>query len=704
MRSIAIQSAIALLLTLGAPTAQADYKAASLAFASKDWASVYRLCKEAADAGEMHCQANLGYLYKTGLGVSRDVAKSIGYLKRCADQGHSNCEEMLGDSYRQGVGVRVDYAEALRLFRSAASQGNLAALNNLGNLSLNGQGVARDPAEAAKHYRSAADKGHAGAQANLADLYRMGNGVEKNNELAFKYAQSSAKQNHGNGWNILGLLYRDGQGTAKDANAAIYAFKQALDPAVQNPAYIAYANLAGLYYTGNGVGLDLDESAKWAEAGVRVNQRNSMNILANILARGTKTLPKDPDRAFQLARHAHNLGLPAAKNTLGVFYRDGVGTPKDLQLALQMFTEGTDIGQIDSMVNLGRFHLDGTVVAKDPTKAHQYFLAAHAKKESAGPVARRFLEGYFAAQQPAPGKTAQTAGASTQAATVPSTPAIATAPDVTQQALLKRLEVMQRQLELLQSAATERQESTTDSASDSSGHLAVRRALVIGNDKYKHVPELRNAKEDAAAIAASLKKLGYSVTLHRDVDEKGFKKVLRDFRQTLEGGEEVLFFFAGHGVQLGAANYLLPVDIKGDNEEQVRDEAIELQKVLDDLKSKNSKFALAIIDACRDNPFKKSARAIGGRGLAPTTAATGQMIMFSAGAGQQALDALGPSDKDKNGIFTRVLLKEMNKPGIPVDRVLRNVRNEVVRLSKSIGHEQTPALYDQAVGDFYFKR
>ena len=76
--------------------------------------------------------------------------------------------------------------------------------------------------------------------------------------------------------------------------------------------------------------------------------------------------------------------------------------------------------------------------------------------------------------------------------------------------------------------------------------------------------------------------------------------------------------------------------------------------------------------------------------------------MFSAGAGQQALDKLGSDDKETNGVFTRVLLKEMSKPGIPVDRVLRNVRNEVVRLTRAVGHEQTPALYDQAVGDFYF--
>ena len=79
------------------------------------------------------------------------------------------------------------------------------------------------------------------------------------------------------------------------------------------------------------------------------------------------------------------------------------------------------------------------------------------------------------------------------------------------------------------------------------------------------------------------------------------------------------------------------------------------------------------------------------------------MVMFSAGAGQQALDKLGQKDPDKNGLFTRVLLKEMVKPQVTVDRVLRNVRNEVVQMSKSVGHEQTPALYDQAVGDFYFK-
>jgi uncharacterized caspase-like protein len=232
--------------------------------------------------------------------------------------------------------------------------------------------------------------------------------------------------------------------------------------------------------------------------------------------------------------------------------------------------------------------------------------------------------------------------------------------------------------------------------------LANRKALIIGNDLYTDVPKLSNAAADADAMAKSLEQVGFQVFKHLNVNEKAFKQALRDFRLKVQGGDEVLFFYAGHGVQLGAANYLLPIDIKGDHEEQVKDEAVQLQKVLDDLQDKKTKFALAVVDACRDNPFKGQGRAIGGRGLAPTTAATGQMIIFSAGSGQQALDKLGPTDKDRNGLFTRIFVKEMLKPGVSVDRMLRNVRTEVVRLAQGVGHEQTPALYDQAVGEFFF--
>lgn len=234
--------------------------------------------------------------------------------------------------------------------------------------------------------------------------------------------------------------------------------------------------------------------------------------------------------------------------------------------------------------------------------------------------------------------------------------------------------------------------------------ISNRRALVIGNDLYGSIAKLENAREDARTIAANLTALGYQVTLKLDLNEKEMKSAIRTFAAQVQGGDEVLFFFAGHGVQLGAANYLLPTDIAGEDEAQVKDEAIQLQRILDDMAERKAKFTLAMIDACRDNPFKASGRAIGGRGLAPTTAATGQMVIFSAGIGQQALDKLGPTDKNKNGVFTRVFAQEMQKPGLSIDLIVKNVRNQVAELAKSVGREQVPAIYDQVLGDFYFAK
>ena len=227
-------------------------------------------------------------------------------------------------------------------------------------------------------------------------------------------------------------------------------------------------------------------------------------------------------------------------------------------------------------------------------------------------------------------------------------------------------------------------------------------ALVIGNDSYKNVPKLENAVGDSKAISTLLARLGYEVLSFNNLNEKEFKRSLRQFKQRLKGGEEVVFFFAGHGVQIGSANFLLPTDVGSDSEDQIQDEGIPLQRVLDDFSESKVKFSLAMVDACRDNPFKTTGRSIGGRGLASTSAATGQMVIFSAGVGQQALDRLGASDKSKNGVFTRVLIEKVEKSKEPIHILMRDVREEVAKLAQSIGHEQVPAIYDQVIGNFYF--
>ena len=231
---------------------------------------------------------------------------------------------------------------------------------------------------------------------------------------------------------------------------------------------------------------------------------------------------------------------------------------------------------------------------------------------------------------------------------------------------------------------------------------AKRLALVIGNDSYQSATRLQNARSDARAVANALQRDGFTVTLKEDLTLKAMKEALRSFKEQVSGGDEAVFYYSGHGVQFEGTNYLIPIDLVPQNEEQVADESVPLQRVLDDLRDQKTRFALAIVDACRDNPFKGTGRTIAGRGLAPVTAATGQMVLYSAGAGQEALDRLGPQDSDPNGVFTRVLITELTKPGVPADQMLKNVRNQVVSLARGVNHEQVPALYDQSIGDFYF--
>ncbi len=237
------------------------------------------------------------------------------------------------------------------------------------------------------------------------------------------------------------------------------------------------------------------------------------------------------------------------------------------------------------------------------------------------------------------------------------------------------------------------------------GQRARRLALVLGNDSYKSAAPLQNARADARAMARSLEAAGFKVSLKLDLTQREMNDALRTFTSEIQGGDEVVLFYAGHGVQVGSGNYLLPIDVRNMSEVQVRDDSVSLQRVLDDVSERKARFSLAIIDACRDNPFKSMGRSIGGgRGLAPAAAAAGQMVVFSAGAGQQALDRLGEKDKDPNGLFTRVFLREMTVPNRPIDQVVRTVRTKVVELASSIGHEQRPALYDESVGEFVFVR
>ena len=699
------------LLTLGS-LVQADSKTGWAAWSQGNFQKAFLDCKEDAENGSASCQALLGTLYKYGNGVTQDNELSLKWLNKSAAQEDPTGLEVLGDTLLNGYkGVPKNIPVAYDLFVKSSRKGHNWADNQLGIMHRFGIHVNKNLEEALRFFQVAANKGNPPAQANLADMYRLGDGVAKNPDLAFQWAMKSSEQKWPSGLNQLGVLFRDGIGVRQDSERAISLFKEA---AASNRSPISYSNIGRMYFVGTGIPVNIAEARKWFEAGAKANDGDSFAFLSDIHTRLSKDSPADAAKAFEYANKAVMLNRSGGFNMLGYLYREGIGHPVDYPNAISNFKKGIELGNPNAMVHLATMHDKGMGV----TKSSQEALALYQKALTFGTLGqanKKTVEDYIAKQaalktetpqstqtvQASPSTTAKPPPVSVTQAQPASTVAATTKDDKLTIELLDRLEKMQQQLSAIQSASNTAAVHTA--VSTQKIVFANRKALIIGNDNYKNVSKLLNASADAKAMSTALTTIGFKVNMYLDIDEKSFKQALREFKMSIQGGDEVLVFFAGHGVQLGATNYLLPTDIKGDNEEQVKDEAIQLQRILDDLQERKAKFSLAIIDACRDNPFKGSGRAIGGRGLAPTTAATGQMVMFSAGSGQQALDKVGQNDKDKNGLFTRILLKEMIKPGIPVDRVLRNVRNEVVTLAKSVGHEQTPALYDQAVGEFFFK-
>ena len=228
-------------------------------------------------------------------------------------------------------------------------------------------------------------------------------------------------------------------------------------------------------------------------------------------------------------------------------------------------------------------------------------------------------------------------------------------------------------------------------------------AVVIANNQYQHAHVLANAVTDGKAIAAALKARGFDVMVGYDLDRRDMHRLLDDFVARLSADTIALLYYSGHGVQVHGDNYLIPVDLEADRESDLTDDGINLGQVIAQMSAVNNGFNIAILDACRDNPFETSSgRSLGGtRGLAPTTA-TGAMIVYAAGANQEAIDKLGPSDPNPNGLFTRNLLTVMRTPGLPIRDAITQVKMAVAKEAAAVGAKQTPAVYDEAIGDFTF--
>ena len=235
-----------------------------------------------------------------------------------------------------------------------------------------------------------------------------------------------------------------------------------------------------------------------------------------------------------------------------------------------------------------------------------------------------------------------------------------------------------------------------------------RLALVIGNDAYDEVPVLQKAVSDATSVADALAAQGFEVVVAKDAGRREMNRTISAFTGRLKRGDTAFVFFAGHGVEIDGENYLLPTDIiapQAGERDFIKSESIALSDLLDRVRATGARTTLAVIDACRDNPFETvSGRSIGrSRGLGRITAPEGTFVIFSAGAGQLALDRLEDNDPNPNSVFTRKLLPKLAQPGLELRQMMADLRVEVRDLALTQGHQQFPAYYDELLGEFYFQ-
>ena len=234
-----------------------------------------------------------------------------------------------------------------------------------------------------------------------------------------------------------------------------------------------------------------------------------------------------------------------------------------------------------------------------------------------------------------------------------------------------------------------------------------RHALVVGQDRYAHLPPLKKAVNDAKSVAAALQRAGFATDLVLDADVDHLLTALSAFGSRLSPGDEAVFFFAGHGVEIDGQNYLLPTDmpaVEPGRELVLKRRSLVLDDVLAETTARGVRVSLLIIDACRDNPFpKQGGRSAGStRGLARVDPPQGTFVLYSAGAGQTALDRLGEEDSNPNSVFTRALLPQITEPGRDLRSMVQDLRTEVRKTAARVRHDQFPAIYDQLEGAFSF--
>jgi tetratricopeptide (TPR) repeat protein len=226
-------------------------------------------------------------------------------------------------------------------------------------------------------------------------------------------------------------------------------------------------------------------------------------------------------------------------------------------------------------------------------------------------------------------------------------------------------------------------------------------ALIVGNGSYSNADKLDNPPRDARLMADTFRNLGFHVvTLANDLPRDRFFAALRQFGSEAEKADWAVVYYAGHGMEIGGVNYLIPTDAKLVADNDAETQAVALEQVIAAV-SGARKLRLVLLDACRNNPFEQKmqrtmAVKLVSKGLSNIEPEAGFMVVYAAKAGEIALDG-----DTTNSPFATALARDIMEPKVEVRKLFDVVRDDVW---KATGGQQQPFTYGSLPGreDFYF--
>jgi len=258
------------------------------------------------------------------------------------------------------------------------------------------------------------------------------------------------------------------------------------------------------------------------------------------------------------------------------------------------------------------------------------------------------------------------------------------------------------------------------SCGSASQRPAAKVALVIGNAAYENVVALRNPGNDASDMCATLARLGFRTQCLTNVrDRAEFDAQVKAYVDQLDAGAVGVFYYSGHGVQAGNANYLIPtrVQLKSAAEDPTR-VLYNVDDLFEQLKRRRPRFQLVVLDACRADLFAQAGGA--SRTAAATKSALVRALEQTPGAGnglQPIKDAppativlYATASKDvafdgdgRNGPLTRHVLEHIGTRGIFVEEFIKRVTADVeAETFRKFRKRQTPFIYGSFSGRFCF--